>query len=97
MNVLEKNRLTKEAEMQSAALKRIGRWRFIALALSTVAVAMIYAGFAGLNQNLFMIICGVILLLLSVGCVIVLNRGLVNGRKNVEKILNVLERSMEVS
>ena len=47
MNTAERNRLSKEAEMQLAALKRISHWKTIALAVSTIGVAGAYAGFAG--------------------------------------------------
>lgn len=64
MNTAERNRLSKEAEMQLAALKRISHWKTIALAISTIGVA---------------------------GAV-VFNLGLKNGRRNVEKILNILDK-----
>lgn len=53
MNTAERNRLSKEAEMQLAALKRISHWKTIALAISTIGVAGAYAGFAGLTVTRF--------------------------------------------
>ena len=41
MNTAERNRLSKEAEMQLAALKRISHWKTIALAISTIGVAAV--------------------------------------------------------
>ena len=46
MNVIDKRKLSKEAEMQIKALKKINRWKIIALAVSTLGVAAAYAGFA---------------------------------------------------
>ena len=90
MNAVEKRRLSREAEMQISALKKISIWKIIAIAFSTIGVALTYAGMAGQNQNIFLGIFGIILMIVSAGCAIVLNLGLKNGRRNVEKILNVL-------
>ena len=40
MDAAEKKRLTKEANMQLSALKRINQWKTFALALSAVGVAL---------------------------------------------------------
>lgn len=90
MNAVEKRRLTQEAKMQISALKKINIWKMIAIAFSTIGVAVTYAGIAGQNQNIFLGISGILLMILSAGCAIILNLGLKNGRRNVEKILNVL-------
>ena len=42
MNVIDKRKLSKEAEMQIKALKKINRWKIIALAVSTLGVATAY-------------------------------------------------------
>lgn len=90
MNAVEKKRLSREAEMQMKALKKINRWKSIALAISAIGVALVYGGFAGAGQNLFLGICGIIFMVIGAVCAIILNLGLKNGRKNVEKILDVL-------
>ena len=92
MNVNEKERLSKEAGMQIAALKKIRVWRTVAIALSTLGVAAVYANMAGESGNLVCGILGISLIVVSIVCAAVLNLGLKNGRRNVEKILNVLER-----
>ena len=97
MNVVEKRRLSKEAGQQINALKKISRWRTIAIAVSTIGVALAYAGIAGTDQNLFFGIFGIILAIVSIGCAVFINLGLKNGRRNVEKILNVLgEKAYEI-
>ena len=63
MNTAERNRLSKEAEMQLAALKRISHWKTIALAISTIGVAGAYAGFAGLPRHTFLGVLGILSLL----------------------------------
>ena len=90
MNVVEKKRLSKEAELQIQALKRIRVWRTISIAFSTLGVALTYAGIAGKNHSIFIGILGILLIIVSIGCAVVFNLGLKNGRRNVEKILNVL-------
>lgn len=91
MNDVEKKRLSKEAQMQLAALKTIRMWRTVAVALSTIGVAVTYAAMAGESRSLAWGIPGICLIVISAGCAAVLNLGLKNGRRNVEKILNVLE------
>lgn len=90
MNAAEKRRLSKEAEMQMAALKRINRWKIIALAVSAVGMGMTYAGFWGTKQNLFLGIPGIAVILIATCCAVILNLGLKNGRRNVEKILDAI-------
>ena len=90
MNANEKKRMMKEAEMQLKALKIINKWKLGAIALSTIGVALTYAGMAGNNRHLYLGIPGIILMVTSVIAALLLNLGLRNGRRNVEKILNVV-------
>ena len=90
MNAVEKNRLSQEARMQMNALRQIGRWKTTALAVSAVGVALTYAGCAGGQGNLFLGISGIILIALGAGSAAVFNLGLRNGKRNVEKMLNLL-------
>lgn len=90
MNAVEKSNLSREAQMQMNALKKISRWRTIAIALSTLGAALIYAGFAGADCNLFLGIPGIIVILLGAVSAIILNLGIKNGRRNVEKMINLL-------
>ena len=73
MNVVEKKRLSEEAEMQIQALKRISVWRTIAIAFSTLGVALTYAGIAGQNHSIFIGILGILLIIVSIGCAVVFN------------------------
>lgn len=90
MNEAEKKKMSKEAEMQMEALRKIHRWRTIALAVSAVGVALVYGGFAGTAENLFLGICGIAFMAAGMACAIILNLGLKNGRRNVEKILDAM-------
>lgn len=92
MNVIERERLSNEAQMQLKSLKKIEIWKNTAIALSTLGVALTYAGLAGTGRNIFLGIPGVIIIIAGLGSALVLNLGLKNGRRNVEKILNVLDK-----
>lgn len=91
MNTVEKNRLSQEARMQMNALRQIGWWKTIALGVSAIGVAFAWAGYAGSQGNLFLGISGIILAALGTGSAAVFNLGLKNGRRNVEKMLNLLD------
>lgn len=90
MNATEKKKLAKEAKMQMEALKRINKWKNIALAISTLGVAIIYAGVAGIGDHLFLNFLGAAVLIIGIVAALVLNLGLKNGRRNVEKMLHAL-------
>lgn len=92
MNAMEKRRLSEEAKMQMAALKKIQHWKAIALCVSAIGVAAVYTGLFRETQNLFLGIPGIAAVLTGSICAIVLNLGIKNGRRNVGKILDVLEQ-----
>lgn len=91
MNVLDKKTISKEAEMQLIALKKINTWKIIAIAFSTLGVAITYAAMAAADRNLVLGILGVIIIVLGIGSALVLNLGLKNGRRNIEKMLNQIQ------
>ena len=96
MNSIERRNLSKEAEMQMKALKKIRQWRILALAVSTLGVAMAYAGLAGMVPSAFLGVSGIVLTVLAAAAALVFNLGLKNGRRNVEKMLQILERRSAV-
>ena len=75
--------LSKEAEMQIKALKKISQWKTLALGVSVIGVAI-------------MGVLGIIVMIISTIIAIILNLGLINGRKNVDKILNVLNKEIDM-
>ena len=91
MDNLEKKLLSQEAAMQLAALKKINVWKNIAITISTIGVAVTYAGAAGTDLNIFLVIPGVIIILLGFASAAILVTGLTNGRRNVGKILDILD------
>ncbi len=92
MDTIEKRRLKTEIEMQSVALRKINIWKIIAIAVSTFGVAITYAGFAGTSRNLFIGVLGIVIIFIGLFSALIFNLGLKNGRKNVEKMINILEK-----
>lgn len=82
--------------MQKQALHKISLWKNIAVAVSTLGIAMLYAGAAGADKNLYLCILGIIVMAVSLICGLVLNLGMKNGKRNVEKIIAVLEGGNDV-
>lgn len=91
MNALEKDSLLTEAKMQIKALKKINEWKKLAIIVSTIGVAIAYAGIAGTPSQLFLGILGIFLILAGAGAAVVTNLGLKNGKRNVEKIIQVID------
>ena len=75
MNALEKRNLTTEAKMQTEALKKINRWKMIAMAISTLGVALAYAGFA-VSYKLLSCVLGVAVTVISAVAALIFNLGL---------------------
>lgn len=97
MNAREKENIAIEAQKQIEALRKIDIWKNIAVLVSTLGVAAAYAGLAGTSRNLFLGIPGVIIILFGAGRALLLNLGLRNGRRNVAKMLDVLDKKGELS
>lgn len=97
MNAVQKRNLSIEAQMQLNALKKLNLWKNIAIAVSTLGVAAVYAGIAGNSRSLFLSVPGVIIIVFGVSAALVLNLGIRNGRKNVEKMLAVLDAKGDLS
>lgn len=97
MNAAQKRKLSIEAQMQLNALKKINIWKNVALAFSTLGVAATYAGIAGNSRSLFLSVLGVIIIIVGLGIALILNLGIKNGKRNVEKILDAIDRKGELS
>lgn len=91
MNALEKDHLLAETRMQIKALKKINEWKRLAIIISTIGVAIAYAGIAGAPSHLFLGVLGIILTLAGAVSAVITGLGLKNGRKNVEKMIHVIE------
>lgn len=92
MNNKQKQFLKNEADSQLKAIKMIGRWRTIALAVSAVGVVVAYVGFTGTASSIALKICGISLIVLGFISAAVFNLGIRNGRNNVAKLIRELEK-----
>lgn len=88
---MKKEILQRKLKRQTEALKKINRWKMIAMAISTLGVALAYAGFAGLIQTPLLGVLGVAVTVISAAAALIFNLGLKNGRRNVKKMLQILE------
>lgn len=91
MNAPEKDSLLTEAKMQIKALKKINEWKKLAMVVSTIGIAIAYAGIAGTPSHLLLGILGILLTLAGAVAAVVTNLGLKNGRRNVEKMIHVID------
>ncbi|MBD5455250.1 MAG: hypothetical protein HDR23_02045 [Lachnospiraceae bacterium] len=92
MNALEKDHLFTETNMQIKALRKISEWKRIAMLISAIGVAVAYAGIAGSPSRPFLGILGILLTFVGVAAAVIMNLGLKNGRRNVEKMINLMEK-----
>ena len=84
--------LIEEAKLQEAALKRLGHWAAIGMAVSSVGVVLIYFAATSAVKRIWLIVLGVLILLLGASAVITIGLGIRNGRNNVRKILRAIEQ-----
>lgn len=91
MNNINKRELLKEADMQTKALNQIKKWLRLAMTSSILFFGLTYWGLTGSGVRFFSGVVGIILLVISVIVCVIINMGLKNGRKNVEKILQAIE------
>lgn len=91
MNVVERNNLVTEAKMQINALHKISGWKKLAMIVSAIGVAMAYAGISATPSNLFLGISGIFLILAGAAAAVVMNLGLRNGKRNVEKMIHIID------
>lgn len=91
MNALKEENLLTEAKMQAAALKKINTWKKFAIVISGVGVAIAYAGLSETPSRFFSGILGILLMVAGFTAAAACNLGLKNGRRNVEKMIRVIE------
>lgn len=91
MNAVEKEKLITEAKMQMTALKKINGWKKLAIVVSAIGVAIAYGGLAGTPSHLFLGILGILLTVTGFAAAAVFALGVKNGRRNVEKMIRVID------
>ncbi len=96
MNTVKKEYLMTEVKMQTAALKKINVWKKLAILVSTIGAALAYGGLAGTPSHLFYSISGILLTIAGFAAAVVLNLGIKNGRRNVEKMIQAIDEGRKV-
>jgi hypothetical protein len=86
------NPLVKEARAQTLALQRLQVWLRLAYAFLAGGVLLGYWGFAE-GGGLWAKILGIVIAVLSFAVVMVLRTGIDHGRRNVNAMLDELERA----
>lgn len=94
MNAVEKENLMTEAKMQLKALNKINEWKKLAVIVSAIGVAIAYAGISATPSNLFLGIPGILLTFAGIAAAAVINLGIKNGKRNVEKMIHIIDEGV---
>ena len=86
---LSAGQLMQEAKRQSQALKMIGRWRTIGFVAAAVGAVLLYNGLTGAGRSIPLIALGTVIVAVGMAAAILCDMGIRNGRRNVEKILEL--------
>ena len=89
MDQEQRRKLLWEAEQQLRALRTIRRWLAIAVGVSTVGAAAAYWGFSLAGGYTAVGVIGTVAAVLSLICALLINYGMRNGQRNVQKILQL--------
>ncbi len=89
--------LKDEIVKQTHALKLIRLWINIFLILSSVGILLVYLGATREPINYYMLVPGALIAALGIIAAIVFGYGHHNGKRNVEKMINVLEKQVKKS
>ena len=96
MSAAEKDKLVIEAKMQMTALGKINTWKKLAIIVSAIGVVIAYMGLSVTPSHLFMGILGISLTVVGFALTAILNLGLKNGRRNVEKMIDIIDKGRQV-
>lgn len=89
--MLTREQLLDEAQKQKQALAIMGTWRSALFAATTVLLVLAVWGLRSGGAALIVGIAGVVLTILSFTAMLVVNLGIRNGRRNVERLLDSLQ------
>lgn len=87
----KKKQMLTEADMQTKTIKKLEKWLRNTIASSTIGFVISYWGMQGSGIRFFFGVIGIITTIISVIAALIINMGIRNGKKNVEKILNLAE------
>ena len=91
MTKAEKEAWLKEAQMQMQAITRLEKYNMACLAMAGLGAALCYFSINSAHRNPLYIVLSLLLAIAGALCSMILNLGIRNGKRNVEKILNAVE------
>lgn len=88
----EKKQMMYEAAMQNKMLLNLSKWFRNAMILSSVGVIIAYYGLSGSGTKFAFGILGVLFTVICVIACLIINLAIRNGRKNVNHILELINK-----
>ena len=92
MKAEKKKQMMYEAEMQNKMLKNLSKWFTNIMALSTIGIVLAYYGLSRSGFKFAFGIFGAIITVISVIACLLINLAIRNGRKNVNHILELINK-----
>lgn len=92
MSNTNKRILLDEAEKQAKEIENLKKWLRNSIAFSTITMVVAYFGITGFGFRFIFGVLGIILTLVFIVSALIINLGIRNGRRNVEKILGRAEK-----
>lgn len=84
----DKNTLLQEASMQSKMINNLGKWLKLLVLLSSVGIVLVWWGLSGETFSVPAVASGAVLILGSILAILLVQKAIVNGRRNVDRIMS---------
>lgn len=88
----DKNTLLQEATMQSKMIANLSKWLKALLLLSSVGIVLVWWGLIGETFSVPVVAGGVVLILGSILAILLVQKAIVNGRRNVDRIMTLASK-----
>lgn len=92
MKAEEKKQMMYESKMQTKMLKNLSNWSRNTMVLSSMGVVMAYYGLSQSGIKFAFGIFGVVFAVICVIACLIINLGIRNGRRNVNHILELINK-----
>ncbi|MDO5516884.1 MAG: hypothetical protein Q4F66_04970 [Clostridium sp.] len=92
MSNTNKRVLLDEAEKQTKEVENLKKWLRNSIGFSTITMVIAYFGITGFGFRFICGVLGVVLTIFFICSAFIINLGIRNGRRNVEKILGTAEK-----
>lgn len=88
----DKNTLLQEATMQSKMIANLSKWLKALLLLSSAGIVLVWWGLSGETFSVPVVAGGVVLILGSILAILLVQKAIVNGRRNVDRIMTLASK-----